>query len=106
MPNYAKINGETTWKWQGWNHPLIAPTNEYSVQVNHFKWDATCIDRIKAVADINQTYSYSKEYQQMYDAIKLNNFKIDIYDERFMIENCGYYGYSHWDKLFRIIQSI
>ena len=38
--------------------------------------------------------------------IKLNNFKIDIYDERFMIENCGYYEYSQWDKLFKIIQSI
>jgi hypothetical protein len=104
--HYAKINGETTWRWQGWNHPLIAPTNEYSVEVNHFKWDSTCIDRIKSVADINQIYSYSKEYQQMYDAIKLNNFKIDIYDERFMIENCGYYGYSQWDKLFKIIQSV
>jgi len=104
--HYAKINGETTWRWQGWNHPLIAPTNEYNVEVNHFKWDSTCIDRIKSVADINQTYSYSKEYQQMYDSIKLNNFKIDIYNEKFMIENCGYYGYSQWDKLFKIIQSI
>jgi hypothetical protein len=104
--HYAKIDGHTTWRWQGWNHPLIAPTNEYSVEVNHFKWDSTCIDRIKSVADINQTYSYSKEYQQMYDAIKLNNFKIDIYNEKFMIENCGYYGYSQWDKLFKIIQSI
>ena len=42
----------------------------------------------------------------MYDAIKSNNFKIDIYDERFMIENCGIWGYSHWDKLFKKIQSI
>ena len=22
--HYAKIDGETTWKWQGWEHPLIA----------------------------------------------------------------------------------
>jgi len=104
--HYAKINGETTWKWQGWNHPLIAPTNEYSVQVHHFKWDSTCIDRIKAVADIKKEYSYSKEYQIMYDALKSNNFKIDIYDESFMIENCKYQQYEQWNKLFKIIQSV
>ena len=23
--HYAKIDGYTTWKWQGWNHPLINP---------------------------------------------------------------------------------
>jgi len=39
--HYAKIDGQTTWRWQGWNHPLIAPVEEYSVQVHHFKWDKT-----------------------------------------------------------------
>jgi hypothetical protein len=104
--HYAKIDGQTTWKWQGWNHPLIAPTNQYNVQVHHFKWDSTCIDRIKAVADIKQDYAYSKEYQIMYDALKSNNFKIDIYDERFMIEDVGVLGYSLWRILFKIIQSV
>jgi hypothetical protein len=104
--HYAKIDGQTTWKWQGWNHPLIAPTNEYNVQVHHFKWDSTCIERIKAVADINKDYAYSKEYQIMYDALKLNNFKIDIYDERFMFEDVGVLGYSLWRILFKIIQSV
>ena len=104
--HYAIIDGQTTWKWQGWNHPLIAPTNEYNVQVHHFKWDSTCIDRIKAVADIKQEYAYSKEYQIMYDALKSNNFKIDIYDERFMIEDVGVLGYSLWKVIFKIIQSV
>ena len=104
--HYAKIDGQTTWKWQGWNHPLIAPTNQYNVQVHHFKWDSTCIDRIKAVADIKQDYAYSKEYQIMYDALKSNNFKIDIYDERFMLEDAGVLGYSLWRILFKIIQSV
>jgi hypothetical protein len=104
--HYAIIDGQTTWKWQGWNHPLIAPTNEYNVQVHHFKWDSTCIDRIKAVADIKQEYAYSKEYQIMYDALKSNNFKIDIYDERFMIEDAGVLGYSLWRIIFKIIQSV
>ena len=104
--HYAKINEQTTWRWQGWNHPLIATVDEYNVQVHHFKWDSTCVDRIKAVADIKTDYSYSTEYQQMYDAIKLNNFKIDIYDERFMMENNIKNEYTNWNKLFKIIQSI
>jgi hypothetical protein len=104
--HYALIDGQTTWKWQGWNHPLIAPTNEYNVQVHHFKWDSTCVERIKAVADIKQDYAYSKEYQIMYDALKSNNFKIDIYDERFMIEDAGGLGYSLWRVIFKIIQSV
>ena len=107
--HYAKIDGQTTWKWQGWNHPLRFPTTQNFTQVHHFKWDSTCVNRIKEVADINQQYSYSKEYQQMYDAIKLNNFKIDIYDERFLFEEVKtptYYSYKNWNKLSKIILSI
>ena len=104
--HYAKIDGHTTWKWQGWNHPLIAPVDEYNVQVHHFKWDNTCIERIKAVADIKQLYSYSDEYKKMYQALRSNNFKIDITDSRFMIEHAGFWGYNQWNKLFKIIISI
>jgi hypothetical protein len=104
--HYAKIDGHTTWKWQGWNHPLIAPVNEYNVQVHHFKWDSTCVERIKAVADIKQLYSYSDEYKKMYQALRSNNFEIDITDSRFMIEHAGFWGYNQWNKLFKIIISI
>jgi len=104
--HYAKIDGHTTWKWQGWNHPLIAPVDEYNVQVHHFKWDSTCIERIKAVADIKQLYSYSDEYKKMYQALRSNNFEIDITDSRFMIEHTGFWGYNQWNKLFKKIISI
>ena len=104
--HYAKIDGHTTWKWQGWNHPSIAPVDEYNVQVHHFKWDSTCIERIKAVADIKQLYSYSDEYKKMYQALRSNNFEIDITDSRFMIEHAGFWGYNQWNKLFKIILSI
>ena len=104
--HYAKIDEHTTWKWQGWDHPLIAPVNEYNVQVHHFKWDSTCIERIKAVADIKQLYSYSDEYKKMYQALRSNNFEIDITDSRFMIEHAGFWGYNQWNKLFKIIISI
>ena len=104
--HYAKIDGQTTWRWQGWNHPLIAPVEEYNVQVHHFKWDSTCVERIKAVADIRKDYSYSDEYQKMYQAIRRNNFQIDIDDERFMIENDGFEDYGQWNKLIKKIISI
>lgn len=104
--HYVKIGGHTTWRWQGWNHPLIAPVDEYNVEVHHFKWDSTCVSRIKDVADTVSPWSYSREYQLMYDALKETNFKIDITDPRFMIQDVGAWGYGNWKKLLNIIISI
>ena len=42
----------------------------------------------------------------MYQALRSNNFEIDITDSRFMIEEVGIWGYNQWDKLFNIILSI
>jgi len=107
--HYAKVDGQTTWKWQGWNHPLRFPTTQNFTQVHHFKWDSTVLDRLQDVANVKSEFSYSKEYQTMYDAIKSNNFKIDIYDERFLFEEVKtptYYSYKNWNKLSKIILSI
>jgi hypothetical protein len=104
--HYAKINGQTTWRWQGWNHPLIAPIDTYNVQVHHFKWDSTCGERIREVANINKSYSYSEEYRKMYRALAKSRFKIDVNDSEFMIENVGICEYPHWKKLFKKIVSI
>ena len=68
--HYANINGETTWRWRGWNHPLIAPIETYSIQVHHFKWDSTSIKRILDVSNINQDYAFSNEYFLMYNELK------------------------------------
>jgi hypothetical protein len=106
--HYAKIDEQTTWRWQGWNHPLIAPIDEYNVQVHHFKWDSTCIDRIKAVADNRKVYSHSYEYSQMYQAIRRENFQIPLTDE-YLFEYCptgNYENYKNWNKLFKKIVSI
>jgi len=92
--HYAKIDGQTTWRWQGWNHPLIAPIEEYNVQVHHFKWDNTCVQRIKDVAAIKKEFSYSDEYQKMYQALRRNNFQIDITNPEFMFENDGFFFYQ------------
>ena len=104
--HYAKIDGQTTWRWQGWNHPLIAPYHYYNVQVHHFKWDSTCVERIKAVADIKKDYSFSDEYLKMYQAIRRNNFQIDVTNPEFMIENDGFKEYGQWIKLLKKIISI
>lgn len=105
--HYAKIDGYTTWKWQGWNHPLINPHS--FVQVHHFKWDSSSIERIKAVADVKQTYSYSEEYKLMYDRIRKSKFKIDLNNPDYMFEACGksQFGYyKQWDKLIKKIITI
>jgi hypothetical protein len=106
--HYTKIDGQTTWKWMGWNHPLIAPIDEYSVQVHHFKWDSTCVDRIKSVADNRRDYSHSYEYLKMYEAICRENFQIPLNDE-YLFEYCptaNYENYKNWNKLFKKIISI
>ena len=106
--HYAKIDGQTTWKWQGWNHPLI--NSQDYVQVHHFKWDKTCFNRIKDVADTKQTYSYSNEYATMFISLMRSKFKIDVSNKEFMIEHS--YGepefkrYKQWNKLIKKIISI
>ena len=104
--HYAKIDGHTTWRWQGWNHPLIAPVEEYNVQVHHFKWDSTCIERIKQVADIRKDYAASDEYLKMYQSLRSNNFEIDVTNEEYMFEYVGENDYKQWNKLFKKIISI
>jgi hypothetical protein len=107
--HYAKIDGHTTWKWQGWKHPLIAPIEMYNVQVHHFKWDSTCGERIRAVANINKDYSYSEEYRKMYRELSKYRFKLPLDDERFGFElspTYHYLGYSKWEQLIKQIISI
>lgn len=108
--HYAKIDGHTTWRWQGWNHPLIAPIETYSVQVHHFKWDKTSIDRIKAVAEIKKDYSYSDEYNKMFLSLYKSKFKINLDKSEFMFELGLIYPnfdkYKKWNKLIKKIISI
>ena len=106
--HYAKINGQTTWRWQGWNHPLINPHD--SVQVHHFKWDFTSIERIKSVASIKQVYAFSDEYNKMYKSLNQTNFKIDLINPEYMFELDLKYPkfeqYTKWNKLYNKIISI
>ena len=103
--HYAKINGEVLWGPQT-NNKLIAPTDKYYAQVHHFKWDSTCVERIKAVADIRKDYAYSSEYLKMYQAIRRNNFEIDVANPEFNMELIGQEEYSQWTELMQKIITI
>jgi hypothetical protein len=108
--HYAKIDDHTTWRWQGWNHPLIAPIKTHSVQVHHFKWDSTSIERVLNVANIEEDYAFSNEYFKMYKELKKTNFKIDLLKSEYMFElgltNPEFNDYKNWNKLINKIVSI
>lgn len=101
--HYATFkDGTNSW---GKAHPKRMPIEEVFTQVHHFKWDSTCVERIKEVADINKPYAYSEEYKTMYDAIRVFDWKIDICNPEFKVEKLNnfsyidYMDYSKWNLL-------
>ena len=101
--HYAKfIDGTNSW---GTEHPKRMPINDCFVQVHHFKWDETCVERIKKVADIKKDYAYSHEYEIMYNAIKDSGWKIDIENPTYKVEKLKefsyikYNDYAQWSVL-------
>jgi len=101
--HYAEFNdGSNSW---GTKHRKRMPIEECFTQVHHFKWDSSCVDRIKKVADNNKEYSYSEEYKTMYEAIKNSNWKIDTGNLKYLVEELkefsyiDYKDYPHWRTL-------
>jgi hypothetical protein len=101
--HYASFkDGTNSW---GKSHPKRMPIEEVFTQVHHFKWDSTCVERIKEVADIDKPYAYSHEYKTMYDAIRVFDWKIDICNPEFKVEKLNnfsyidYMDYSKWNTL-------
>ena len=95
-------NNKTSW---GTSHPKRMPVQECFTQVHHFKWDSTCLDRLLKVAEVKKEYSFSKEYETMYNAIKKTGDKININNPLYLVEKLNelsyidYYDYSDWDNL-------
>jgi hypothetical protein len=106
--HYAKINEQTTWRWQGWSHPLINPNS--TVQVHHFKWDKTVIERIKEIINVKKDYAYSDEYASMFKSLLKTKFKINLDNPDFMFELGLIYPefnrYRKWKQLINKIKSI
>lgn len=106
--HYARIDGHTTWRWQGWRHPLRYPVYKNFTQVHHFKWDKSVTNRLKNVADINKEYAYSLEYKKMHDYLEKNNYRINL--KEFEEWNCNsqknFIHYYRWKKLTNKILNI
>ncbi len=104
-------NGTNSWGKENLNHPKRYPIGrgEGFVQVHHFKWDSTVLERLKEVSEVKELYSYWEEYLKMYKAIEIFDWKIDINNPEFMFEPMFYnnhWDYSKWDKLTKKISII
>ena len=95
-------DGSNSW---GIGHEKRMPVNEVFVQVHHFKWDSSCVERIKKVADNRKDYSFSQEYRKMYHAIRKSDWKINIKNPEYLVESLRefsyieYNDYTQWSNL-------
>ena len=108
--HYAIVgeDGKNSW---GKFHPKKYPIGkgEGFVQVHHFKWDSTVLERLKEVSETKEDYTFWREYKKMYRAIQLNDNKIDISNPEFHIEHMDenyHHSYSQWDILIDKIVSV
>ena len=57
------------------------------IQVHHFKWDSTVLERLKEVSETEEDYTFWKEYKKMYEAIRDSDWKINVDEPKFGLEN-------------------
>ena len=101
-------DGKNSWGKDNIKHPKRYPIGrgEGFVQVHHFKWDSTVLERLKEVSETKEDYTYWQEYLKMYKAIELFDWKIDINNPEFMFERVNdseHWDYFKWDKLTKKI---
>ena len=106
--HYAIIDETHVWGTKGVSHPLRYPIGRGDgfIQVHHFKWDSTVLERLKEVSETEKNYSFWEEYRRMYKGIQINDWKIDINNPEFMLEkmeNTFHFDYSKWNRLTRKI---
>jgi hypothetical protein len=104
--HYIRENNKNIYGPAGWNHPWRYPIRQNFVQVHHFKWDNTVLERLIDVVKVEKDYSYSHEYRRMYEMIAKSNFKIDINNKNFFCQfspEPNYENYKFWKKLTNII---
>ena len=107
--HFAVIGDTDTWRERGWNHPNRYPIEKGFIQVHHFKWDSTCVERIKEVSKTKKEYTYWKEYREMFIRLKRNKFLVDINEKDYYIDSIDTYDYSdykHWSELTQKIVEI
>ena len=101
-------DGKNSWGKENIKHPKRYPIGrgEGLIQVHHFKWDSTVLDRLKEVSETKEDYTYWQEYLKMYKSIEIFDWKIDINNPEFMLEkleNNKHWDYSQWGKLSKKI---
>ena len=111
--HYAHINGKDVWGEEGSNHSLRYPPGrgEGFVQVHHFKWDSTVLERLKEVSETKEDYTFWEEYKKMYKAIQASDWKIDINNPMFgLVRNIPiqseHWDYQYWNRLTKGILKI
>jgi hypothetical protein len=118
MKGYVKVtsgqhyvdfgDGKNSWGIDNIKHPNRYPIGrgEGLVQVHHFKWDSTVLERLKEVSETKKDYTYWQEYFKMYKGIEMFDWKIDINNPNFMFERMNtnnHWEYSKWDRLSKKI---
>ena len=101
-------DGKNSWGKDSIKHPKRYPIGrgEGLVQVHHFKWDSTVLERLKQVSETKEDYTYWQEYLKMYKGIEMFDWKIDINNPEFMFEKLNtnqHWEYSKWNKLSKKI---
>jgi hypothetical protein len=101
-------DGKNSWGKENIKHRKRYPIGrgEGLIQVHHFKWDSTVLDRLKEVSETKEDYTYWQEYLKMYKSIEIFDWKIDINNPEFMLEkleNNKHWDYSQWGKLSKKI---
>jgi len=100
--HYVKLGENTSWGKRNWKHRKRYPIKKGFIQVHHFKWDSTVIDRMKEITEIRNEHTYWREYHKMYRNIYRNGGKIDINNPEFKIERMyenTFYDYLHWNEI-------
>ncbi len=101
-------DGKNSWGKDNIKHSKRYPIGrgEGLVQVHHFKWDSTVLERLKEVSETKEDYTYWQEYLKMYKGIEIFDWKIDINNPEFMFEKMNtnnHWDYSKWDRLSKKI---
>ena len=97
--HYAVFDDKNVWGEEGAHHRLRYPPGrgEGFIQVHHFKWDSTVLERLKEVSETEKDYTFWEEYKKMYNAIKDNDWKINIDESKFGLEKQAPFQNEHWD---------
>jgi hypothetical protein len=111
--HYAHIDGKDVWGEEEAHHPLRYPPGrgEGFIQVHHFKWDSTVLERLKEVSETEEDYTFWKEYKKMYEAIRDSDWKINVDEPKFGLEKQvpfenEHWDYQHWNRLTKGIIKI